>query len=265
MPGPRTLPSAKSHPAKLPHHHRNRIIKFPSPKPSIRTPLLPHRISLAAEISTYTMAPSAISPSPEAATPGADTTVLALRKTLTSESAALAARFRALFSLKHLAAQHPATAQTIPAIEAIAAAFTSPSALLKHELAYCLGQSGHNEAVPFLRRVLEDKEEDSMCRHEAAEALGALGYEESLQLLREMRDDPKEVDAVRETCEIAVGRIEWEHSEARKAEKLKQRYATRLRQLGGLRNGLDGANGTIVTLLRSTQHHQWHRQRRPLR
>jgi deoxyhypusine monooxygenase len=160
------------------------------------------------------MAPSATSPPPTA-----DPTILTLRKTLTSESEPLARRFRALFSLKHLACQ-----SSLPAIEAIAAAFTSPSALLKHELAYCLGQSKNLAAVPFLRAVLEDKDEDAMCRHEAAEALGAIGDSGSLDLLRQLRDAKEEVVVVRETCEIAVARIEWENSEECKAEKLRQRY-----------------------------------------
>lgn len=158
------------------------------------------------------MAPSATSPPPTA-----DPTILTLRKTLTSESEPLARRFRALFSLKHLACQ-----SSIPAIEAIAAAFTSPSALLKHELAYCLGQSKNLAAVPFLRAVLENKDEDSMCRHEAAEALGAIGDSGSLDLLKRLRDAKEEVVVVRETCEIAVARIEWENSDERKAEKLRQ-------------------------------------------
>ena len=166
------------------------------------------------------MAPSAVSP--DRGNDSVDTTVATLRKTLTSESAPLAQRFRVLFSLKHLASQHPPTSSTVPAIEAIAAAFTSPSALLKHELAYCLGQSGHEEAVPFLTHVLEDKQEDAMCRHEAAEALGALSDLGSLELLKQLRDDTKELEVVRETCDIAVDRIEWEHSDARKAEQLKQ-------------------------------------------
>ncbi|MCJ1306039.1 deoxyhypusine hydroxylase [Hypocenomyce scalaris] len=151
-----------------------------------------------------------------------DTTVLALRKALTSESVPLARRFRALFSLKHLACLNPPTEQTIPAIQAIAAAFTSPSALLKHELAYCLGQTRNSASVPYLRQVLEDRHEDSMCRHEAAEALGALGDSHSLGLLRSMRDDEGEVEVVRETCDIAVERIEWQSSEQRKHERLKQ-------------------------------------------
>ncbi|EUC50642.1 hypothetical protein COCMIDRAFT_32157 [Bipolaris oryzae ATCC 44560] len=151
-----------------------------------------------------------------------DTQVVALRKILTSESEPLARRFRALFSLKYLAGLNPPTEQTVPAIEAIGAAFSSPSALLKHELAYCLGQSGHDAAIAPLRAVLQDKEEDSMCRHEAAEALGALSDKGSLDLLKQLRDDVQEVDVVRETCDIAVDRIEWDHGLQKGQEKLKK-------------------------------------------
>lgn len=150
-------------------------------------------------------------------------TVASLRNTLTSEEIPLARRFRALFSLKHLACLNPPTEQTLPAIEAIAAAFTSPSALLKHELAYCLGQTKNLKSVPFLRHVLEDRKEDSMCRHEAAEALAALGDSGSLALLKGLRDDPNEPEVVRETAEIAVDRIVWEGSKEGKAEKLRTR------------------------------------------
>ena len=171
------------------------------------------------------MAPSAISPPKLSAEPEEtlDNTILPLRKTLTSESAPLAHRFRALFSLKHHASQQPPTTLTLPAIAAIAAAFASPSALLKHELAYCLGQTRHLEAVPYLRKVLKNKGEDPMCRHEAAEALGALGDTGSLEMLKGLRDDAQEAEVVRETCEIAVERIDWEHSTRRKTEVLRER------------------------------------------
>ena len=159
------------------------------------------------------MAPSTISLSPTE-----DPTITTLRKTLICESEPLARRFRALFSLKHIACQ-----SSLPAIHAIAAGFTSPSALLKHELAYCLGQTRNLAASPFLRAVLEDKDEDSMCRHEAAEALGALGDVGSLETLRRFRDSKDEVEVVRETCELAVARIEWENSEQGKAETLRHR------------------------------------------
>ncbi|KAG9244689.1 putative Deoxyhypusine hydroxylase [Calycina marina] len=165
------------------------------------------------------MAPSATSLLPETAC--SDPTLLSLRKTLCAESTPLAQRFRVLFSLKHLACQ-PTLPTCLPAIAAIAAAFVSSSALLKHELAYCLGQTKNLAAVPYLRAVLEDRGEDAMCRHESAEALAAIGDTGSLGLLKERRDDGKEEKVVRETCEIAVERIEWENSEERKAEKLKQ-------------------------------------------
>ncbi|KAK7192649.1 deoxyhypusine hydroxylase [Paraphaeosphaeria sporulosa] len=155
-------------------------------------------------------------------TPAKDAQVQALRTILTSEQEALARRFRALFSLKYLASLQPPTEQTVPAIEAIAAAFSSPSALLKHELAYCLGQSRNDAAISPLRHVLQDKDEDPMCRHEAAEALGALGDKGSLDLLKGLRDDAKELDVVRETCDIAVDRIEWEHGIQSKDEHLKK-------------------------------------------
>ncbi|KAJ9613445.1 deoxyhypusine hydroxylase [Cladophialophora chaetospira] len=147
-------------------------------------------------------------------------TIALLRKELTSEDVPLARRFRALFSLKHLATQTPGP-QVAASIQAIAAAFTSPSALLKHELAYCLGQTKNLEAVPFLRAVLEDRSEDAMCRHEAAEALGALEDLSSLQIMKQMKDDINEPVVVRETCDIAVDRIEWAHSDLRNNETLK--------------------------------------------
>ena len=128
------------------------------------------------------MAPSAVAIEQTPFTPPQDE-ISKLQAVLTSETTPLARRFRALFALKHYAALQPPTKQSVPSIKAIAAALSSPSALLKHELAYCLGQTRNHEAVPYLQTVLQDIHEDPMCRHEAAEALGALGYEENLALL----------------------------------------------------------------------------------
>lgn len=152
-----------------------------------------------------------------------DNTVSSLRQSLISEATPLPIRFRALFSLKHVG-KNSDDLKAVAAIEAIAAAFTSPSILLKHELAYCLGQTGNLAAVPPLRRVLGDLEEDPMCRHEAAEALGALGDAGNLDILRKFRDREGEVVAVKETCEIAIDRLEWENSAQKKEENLKLRY-----------------------------------------
>jgi deoxyhypusine monooxygenase len=153
----------------------------------------------------------------------ADTTISSLRKSLCSEETPLPVRFRALFSLKHLAQTSDSESTVVAAIEAIAAAFSSPSALLKHELAYCLGQTRNAAAVEPLKNVLSDIQEDPMCRHEAAEALGALGIADNLEILKQFRDREGEAVAVKETCEIAIDRIEWENSEQHKKEKLHQR------------------------------------------
>jgi len=175
-----------------------------------------------AHISEVNMAPSAVNPEDNSSEIHIDPTVLGLRETLTSETSALATRFRALFSLKHLASQNPPSPQTVPAIDAIAAAFASPSALLKHELAYCLGQTRNAAAIPHLRHVLQDRQQEPICRHEAAEALGALGDQKSVELLKQRRDDETEEVVVRETCEIALDRIEWEHGSKRELENIKQ-------------------------------------------
>ena len=200
-------------------------------------------------------------------------TIISLRKSLCAETTPLPVRFRALFSLKHLASQPSPSgtegdADALAAIEAIAAAFSSPSALLKHELAYCLGQTGRAEAAaPHLRAVLEDLQEDPMCRHEAAEALGALGDASSVDLLRRFRDREGEEAVVTETCEIALDRIEWENSEERKQEKLRQRLvwgcSTWSSEL--YMPGLALSNSKTVTSLPSTPPRQCRNHRAPLR
>lgn len=68
-------------------------------------------------------------------------------------------RFRALFTLKNLGGPE--------AIENISQCFSDESALLKHELAYCLGQMQDNCAIPYLVAVLEDLNQEPMVRHEA--------------------------------------------------------------------------------------------------
>lgn len=46
------------------------------------------------------------------------------------------------------------------------AGFSDDSALLKHELAYCLGQMKLPAALSTLEIVLRNKDEDPMVRHE---------------------------------------------------------------------------------------------------
>lgn len=128
----------------------------------------------------------------------------------------LSSRFRALFHLNTLGKEG-----NKQAIDIIADGFKDPSELLKHEMAYVLGQTKQEYAIQPLINVLEDHKQQAMVRHEAAEALGAIGNEKALQILKKYEaEDPLEV--VRQTCELAVGRIEWENSEAARTEKIQQ-------------------------------------------
>lgn len=85
--------------------------------------------------------------------------IIQLGEFLRNEGNPLKARFRALFTLRNI--------KTPMAIQQIALCFSDPSALLKHELAYCLGQMQCPEAIPVLSGVLCNLEEHPMVRHEA--------------------------------------------------------------------------------------------------
>lgn len=106
-------------------------------------------------------------------------------------------RFRALFTLKNLGGNI--------AIENIAKCFNDDSCLLKHELAYCLGQMRDEYSIPYLIDVLKDVKQEPMVRHEAAEALGAIGKENVIPILEEYKNDP--VVELAETCQLALGRL----------------------------------------------------------
>jgi len=110
-------------------------------------------------------------------------------------------RFRALFTLKAVRSE--------AAISWMAKAFSDPSALLKHEVAYCLGQTQLSLAIPILAGVLSDRQgQEPIVRHEAAEALAAIGGNDALQLVKDFSNDP--VQEVRETCQLALAKLEFQ-------------------------------------------------------
>lgn len=118
---------------------------------------------------------------------------------LNSKNRPLKERFRALFTLRNIGGAD--------AIAEIGRGFTGDSALLKHELAYCLGQMQDKRALCILTDVLEDVTQEPMVRHEAAEALGAIGVPEVIPILEKYKNDP--VVEVAETCSIASDRVKW--------------------------------------------------------
>ncbi|KAG5899353.1 hypothetical protein JTB14_036842 [Gonioctena quinquepunctata] len=120
-------------------------------------------------------------------------------KVLNDPKRPLKERFRALFTLRNIGGVY--------AIKCIERCFSDDSVLLKHELAYCLGQMQDKNANPVLVRVLKDVTQDPMVRHEAAEALGAIGSPESITILEKYKND--KVIEVAETCELAIERVKW--------------------------------------------------------
>ena len=122
-----------------------------------------------------------------------------LRNTLCDENEKMFQRMRALFSLRNIGGKD--------SVDALAAAYNSKSALLKHEIAYVMGQMQNSHAVPYLIERLEDLDEDIMVRHEAAEALGAIGDRTALSVLEKFLDDEEVVIA--ESCEVALDLLEW--------------------------------------------------------
>lgn len=79
--------------------------------------------------------------------------------------------------------------------------------MLRHELAYILGQAGHTDAVEALCAVVADTSDDPIVRHEAAEALGAIGDSRGRPTLEAHRDDA--AVEVAETCRLALDLLDW--------------------------------------------------------
>ncbi|GJP31044.1 hypothetical protein CLOM_g8053 [Closterium sp. NIES-68] len=85
---------------------------------------------------------------------------------------------------------------------------TCTSALLRHEIAYVLGQLQNKTAAQALVRALQDTSCHAMVRHEAAVALGSVADPLTLQLLREFQKDPDPI--VAESCDVALDLMRFE-------------------------------------------------------
>ena len=133
------------------------------------------------------------------APPSDEKNVQVLRRILVNEDEKMFQRMRSLFALRSVGG--------VDAVEALAESFNSKSALLKHEVAYVMGQMQNSHAVPYLIDRLEDIEEDLMVRHEAAEALGAIGDSRALTVLKKFQNDSEPVIA--ESCQVALDLLEW--------------------------------------------------------
>jgi len=117
-----------------------------------------------------------------------------LRETLLDDSIKMFERMRAVFSLRNSGKDE--------AVFALCEAFSDGSALLRHEVAYVLGQIQNKAALPALTSVLNDESEHVMVRHEAAEAMGAIGCRSSIPVLEKHLENPR--PEISESCEVAL-------------------------------------------------------------
>ncbi|KAH8509383.1 hypothetical protein H0E87_011225 [Populus deltoides] len=125
-----------------------------------------------------------------------------LRGFLLDEKRGMYERYGALFALRNHGGDG--------AVSAIVDSLAANSALLKHEVAYVLGQLQNKAASAALCRILRNANEHPMVRHEAAEALGSIADEKSVALLEEFSKDPEPL--VAQSCEVALSMLEFERS-----------------------------------------------------
>ncbi|EFJ10188.1 hypothetical protein SELMODRAFT_269431 [Selaginella moellendorffii] len=162
-----------------------------------------HRIEISSSNSNPTnedRVPKFLSVDPMLPASG-DSSTSQLRQLLLDDSLPMHERYAALFALRNRGDRE--------STDAIAAALeTSKSALLKHEVAYVLGQLQDMATVEILERTLGDPGEHPMVRHEAAEALGSIADPNCVELLTKFLDDPEPI--VHQSCEVALSMLEFE-------------------------------------------------------
>ncbi|MGB0700209.1 MAG: HEAT repeat domain-containing protein [Candidatus Poseidoniaceae archaeon] len=118
---------------------------------------------------------------------------------LTDNNVPMFQRMRNVFSLRNDGSD--------AACIALCSGFNSTSALLRHEVAYVLGQMQNEAAISRLIEVLSDENEHVMVRHEAAEALGAIGNYDVKPTLEKFVNHP--MPEIAESCEVAIDLLDW--------------------------------------------------------
>ncbi|KAK1347189.1 hypothetical protein LUQ84_003376 [Hamiltosporidium tvaerminnensis] len=115
-------------------------------------------------------------------------------------------KMRALFFLRNI--------NNTESVLSIMSAFHNESVLLKHELAYVLGQMRDPTCIQTLKDVLSNTAENEIVRHEAAEALGNFLDKNDIDFLKSFLKDIS--IPVRETCYLAIKKIENHHKSENK-------------------------------------------------
>lgn len=143
------------------------------------------------EVSEY----GSVDPAP----PSSDDNFEKMKSILFDDSTRMFERMRVVFKFRNI--------RSTESCLALCEAFSTESALLRHELAYVLGQMQMDEALPTLIERLSDLDEHVMVRHEAAEALGAIGNVSAQPILERFISDP--FIEVSESCQVALDLLDW--------------------------------------------------------
>ncbi|KAL2934691.1 Deoxyhypusine hydroxylase [Bienertia sinuspersici] len=173
----------------------------PAPEVKETCELALHRIEEIKKNETSDKGPSPYL-SVDPAAPASCSSISELRDLLLDEGKDMYKRYAALFALRNDGGDE--------AISAVVDSLGAKSALLRHEVAYVLGQMQNKAASAALIRTLKDVAEHPMVRHEAAEALGSIADERSVSLLEEFAKDPEPI--VSQSCEVALSMLDFEKS-----------------------------------------------------
>lgn len=109
--------------------------------------------------------------------PSSGHSIAELRRIILSSSESLFSRYQALYSLRNAAIGTGSGKNSEPSdvVEALSSAATAPgSALLRHQVAFVLGELGIPRTGDSLIGRLQDAKEAAWVRHESALALGKL-------------------------------------------------------------------------------------------
>ncbi|CAO2826567.1 unnamed protein product [Amaranthus hypochondriacus] len=177
------------------------LVSDPAPEVRETCELALHRIEEMKNKNSDDKGPSPYL-SVDPAAPASCSSISELRDVLLDEGKGMYERYGALFALRNDGGDE--------AVSAIVDSLRAKSALLRHEVAYVLGQMQNKAASTALIRVLKDVVEHPMVRHEAAEALGSIADEGSIALLEEFAKDPEPI--VSQSCEVALSMLEFEKS-----------------------------------------------------
>ena len=122
----------------------------------------------------------------------------AIVQTLQQPLAPIEDKYRMLFCSRQAAPSKPVLIEAL--VQALAG---EQSVLMRHEIAYVMGQVGDESAIPALVRMLDDQDEDEVTRHEAAEGLAAIDAEGSIQHF-ERYASSESLPLLAQTCELAI-------------------------------------------------------------